>query len=89
MHGKNSKLIKCMFWFSLQFCLKYFFLYEEMSEICPKIYISLHAKSPLFLSDFHKTGISSTDFRKKKPQISNFIKILPVGAELFHADRQT
>jgi hypothetical protein len=26
---------------------------------------------------------------KKNPQISNFIKIRPVGAELFHADGQT
>jgi hypothetical protein len=26
---------------------------------------------------------------KKKAQISNFIKIRPVGVELFHADRQT
>ena len=25
----------------------------------------------------------------KKSQTSNFIKILPVGAELFHADEQT
>jgi hypothetical protein len=25
----------------------------------------------------------------KNPQISNFWKICPVGAELFHADRQT
>jgi hypothetical protein len=25
---------------------------------------------------------------EKKPQISNFIKIHPVGAELFHADGQ-
>ena len=25
----------------------------------------------------------------KNAQISNFIKILPVGAELFHADGQT
>jgi hypothetical protein len=31
-----------------------------------------------------------TDFRgKKNPQISNFIKIRPVGAELFHADGHT
>jgi hypothetical protein len=39
------------------------------------------------LSDFNKTGIFSTDFQKNT-QISNFMKIHPVGAELFHADRQ-
>jgi len=28
-------------------------------------------------------------FRQKKPQTSNFIKIRPVGTELFHADKHT
>jgi hypothetical protein len=28
-------------------------------------------------------------FLKKKIEIQNFMKILPVGAELFHADRRT
>jgi hypothetical protein len=47
-----------------------------------------HVKYPLFLSDFKDAWIFSTDFRKKL-QISNFMKIRPVGAELFHADRRT
>jgi hypothetical protein len=29
-----------------------------------------------------------TDFRKKNPRISNYMKLSPVGAELFHADRR-
>jgi hypothetical protein len=45
----------------------------------------LHVKDPLFLSSFKETLIFSTDFRKKKAQILSFIKIRPVGAELFHA----
>jgi hypothetical protein len=47
----------------------------------------LHVKCPLFLSDFNKTCIFSTEFQKS--QISNCIKIRPVGTEVFHADRQT
>ena len=31
----------------------------------------------------------STDFRKKKAQISNFVKIRSVGAELLHAEGRT
>jgi len=49
------------------------------------MYIGLHVKYPLFLSDFNETRIFSTDFRKKK-RMSNVMKIRPVGTELFHAD---
>ena len=41
---------------------------------------------PLFLSIFSETWIFSKDFRKTL--ISNFIKILPVGTKLFHADKK-
>jgi hypothetical protein len=36
-----------------------------------------------------KLELFSTEFRKKKAQISSFMKIRPVGAELFHAEGQT
>ena len=36
-----------------------------------------------------KLEISSQIFEKKKAQISSFIKILPVGAELFQPNGQT
>jgi len=49
--------------------------------------VPLHVKYPLFSSDFNENLIFSTDFRKN--QIPNFMKIRPVGAELFHADRRT
>jgi hypothetical protein len=48
----------------------------------------LHVKYRLFPSGFKETWIFWADFRKKF-QTSNFMKIRPLGAELFHADRQT
>ena len=47
----------------------------------------MHVKRMLFLFDFMKPG----GFRQifKNTQISNFMKIRPVGAEFLHADIQT
>jgi len=52
------------------------------------MYIGLHVKIPLFLSNLNKT-LYFPDRVSKNTQISDFIKIRPVAAELFHADRQT
>jgi hypothetical protein len=52
------------------------------------MYIGLHVKYSLFLSDFNATLIFSADFRKNT-QISNLMKIRQVEAELFRADRRT
>jgi hypothetical protein len=51
------------------------------------MHIGRHVKYPLRLSDFIETWMFSTDFLKYT-QISNFIKIHPVWAELLHAERQ-
>ena len=54
------------------------------------MYVHLHVKYSLVLSDFNATWVFWTDFqKKKKTQLSNFMKIRPVGAELFHADGRT
>jgi len=48
------------------------------------MYIGLRVKYLLFFSDFKETLIFSK--MPENPQISNFMKICPEGAELFHAD---
>jgi F0F1-type ATP synthase gamma subunit len=50
------------------------------------MYIHLHVKYPLFFSDFNQNFLNQFS---KNPQISNFMKIHPVAAELFDVDRQT
>jgi hypothetical protein len=52
------------------------------------MYTGLHLEYPLFFSDFNETSILATDF-SKNTQISNFMKIHPVGAQSFQADGQT
>jgi len=52
------------------------------------MYIDVHVKYPLLLSDFNETLIFSIGFSKNS-QTSNFMIIFPVGAELFRADGQT
>jgi hypothetical protein len=47
----------------------------------------LHVKYQLLLLNFNETLIFSTNFSKKS-QISDLIKVRPVGAELLQADRQ-
>jgi len=68
--------------------LTYFLFYELLRESWSTMCIGLHTKYPLFSTDFDETWISSTDF-SKNTQMTNFMKILPVGAELFHADGWT
>jgi len=48
-----------------------------------KLYIGFHVKYTLFLSDFNEFRILSTYFRRIFT--SNFKKIRPLGARLFHA----
>ena len=52
------------------------------------MYTGIYVKCPLFLSDFNETWIFSTGF-SKNIQISNFTKLRPVEAELFHANGWT
>ena len=55
---------KCVFWFSLQLLSKTFLTLRRNERDIIKMYISLHVKYPLFVTDFNKTWIFRTDFRK-------------------------
>jgi hypothetical protein len=52
------------------------------------MYIGLHVQCRLFLSDFNVDLIFCTDFLKFLTY-KFFMKIRPVGAELFHAEGRT
>ena len=67
------------------FSLKHFPFLEKLIEIWQTKYIGFRVKCPLFLSDFNETWILSKWF-SKNIHISNFMKIHPVIAELFHAE---
>jgi hypothetical protein len=54
-----------------------------------RYYVNVFCIAPTILVYFNRTGFSEQLFEKKWAQMSNFIKIRPVGAELFHADGQT
>ena len=74
-----------VFRFSLQLLSETFPILRRIRE---KIYIDIRVKYQLFLSNFNGTWNFSDRFSKNH-QIRNFMEILPVGTELFHAKRQT
>jgi len=86
---KKTLNIKCVFWFSLQICLKYFSYKEELSDTLLKMYISLFIKYPLFLSYFSKTWTVSTDLRRKSKFKISYKSIQWQPNCFVRSDRQT
>jgi hypothetical protein len=76
---KNFFDFLCTFFFNLSF-------WEQFGEIVLQI-ICLHVKYRYFSQILMNINFVNTF--SKKPQTSNFVKIRPGGAELFHADRNT
>jgi hypothetical protein len=74
--------------FLYNFFSEKFLILRRTEQDLIKIYIGVHVKYRLFLSDFNEHCIFQTVFFSKKTQISNFVKISPMRGELFHADRR-
>jgi len=86
--GKMLLNINCVFWFSVQLLSQKFLI---LRIIQVRYVINVHRSSCkvlLCLSDLNDTSTFSTNL-KKNTQTSNFMKIHPVGAEVFHADGHT
>jgi hypothetical protein len=84
--GKKLLNMKCVFRISLRLLTEPFsILWIIQRDITMNV--KRHVEYPLFLLDFNKTWTFSTNFRKT--QISNFMKIRPVGDELLPADERT
>jgi len=52
-----------MFRVSAQAFSETLFIISRIERVITKMYIVIHVKYPLFLSDFHEIRIFSTDFR--------------------------
>jgi len=81
--------IKCVVWFSLPILYETFLILRRIQRgIITHVQTDIHIKYPLFLSDFNQNLIFFDRF-SRNPQITIFIAIHPVRAELFHAERRT
>ena len=81
--GKILFNTKCLFGVSLQLLSETFFIPRSERDMI-KMYIGLHVKCPLFLSDFNETW-NPRQVLEKYPFHGN----PSMGAELFHADKET
>ena len=82
--------VKFVIWFPLQILPGTFLILRKTGcdMIFKKKSSGVHVKCPLFWPYLNEAWNYSTDFRKV-PKYNNFMKIRPVGVELFHADRRT
>jgi hypothetical protein len=92
--GFREKLLtmKCVFWFFLQLPFETFLILRIQQEVI--MYVGLHVKCTLFLSDFNETWILSEKFRKiVKYQMSwksiNGSRIIRCGETAVRTDGRT
>jgi hypothetical protein len=81
--GKKLQNIKCVFWFSPQHFSETFIILRTERDMITNVYRSSCKDSCQILMklEFNRQISENT-------QISNFMKIRPVGAEFFHAGEQ-
>ena len=77
-----------MFLFSLQLFSTRFLVLRRIQRCIVKNVETSLCKVPVICVRFY-LNLNFLNRLSKKPQISSLIKIRPVGAELFHADRRT
>jgi hypothetical protein len=80
--------IKCVFWLSPHFAPETFLILRRIEGGMIKKYILIFMKVPVGLVRFC-WNLNILDWFSENIQISNLMKILPVGAELFNAGGQT
>jgi hypothetical protein len=88
-HDFRKKIlsIKCVFWFSLQLLPETFLILRRIQRVIINVRMS-SCKLTVTLVGF-SSNLNFLDRFSRNSQISNLIKIRPVGTDLFQAVRQT
>ena len=85
--GKKSLNVVCVFWFSLLRSYETFLILRRIERDMIRNFY-LHVECPLFSTRFTE-NLNFLDRFSKSIRVSNFMKIRPVGAVMFHADART